>query len=194
MSHNPSRQRLPIFAASYWFIRFLMTLWAVLPAVALAETSPGRCDELPAGGALDFWLGDWEVTDANGDLVGTNRITATLGGCAVQEHWTGTDGFEGRSLFYLHSWLGQWRQVWITDSPQQPGSVKEKRQVMLFEGPGIRFRGEIMVSPEHYMQDRTTLTPLPDGRVHQLIEWSNNDGRIWQTGFEGWYRRVGPRQ
>ena len=39
---------------------------------------------------------------------------------------------------------------------------------------------------------RTTLTPLPGGRVHQLIEWSNDDGRTWQTSFEGWYRRVGP--
>ena len=157
-------------------------------------TPPERCDELPAGRALDFWLGDWEVTGADGDVVGTNRITVSLDGCAVHEHWTGTGGFEGRSLFYLHSWLGQWRQVWITGRPQQPGSVKEKRQVMLFEGPGIRFRGEIMVSPEHYVQDRTTLTPLPDGRVHQLIQWSNDDGRIWQTGFEGWYRRVGPGQ
>jgi hypothetical protein len=29
------------------------------------------------------------------------------------------------------------------------------------------------------------LRPLPDGRVHQLIEWSNDDGKTWDTGFEG---------
>jgi hypothetical protein len=46
-----------------------------------------------------------------------------------------------------------------------------------------------MVSPEHYLQDRTTLTPLPDGRVRQLIETSNDDGRSWETRFEGFYRR-----
>jgi hypothetical protein len=192
LSRPASRAAPPIAGAPDQLVRFLVVLAVVLPAFALAETPPGRCDELPAGRALDFWLGDWEVTGADGTTVGTNRITPTLGGCAVQEHWTGTDGFEGRSLFYFHSWLGQWRQVWITGRPQQPGAVKEKRQVMLFEGPGIRFRGEIMVSPEHYLQDRTTLTPLPDGRVHQLVQSSNDDGRTWQTSFEGWYRRVGP--
>ena len=192
MSHRTSTARLLIAGAPAAIARLFVLLWAIMPSIATAETPPGRCDELPAGGALDFWLGVWEVSGPDGTTVGTNRITATLGGCAVQEHWTGTDGVEGRSLFYLHSWLGQWRQVWITAHPQQPGAVKEKRQVMRFEGPGIRFRGEIMVSPEHYVQDRTTLTPLPDGRVHQLIQWSNDDGRTWQTSFEGWYRRIGP--
>jgi hypothetical protein len=41
------------------------------------------------------------------------------------------------------------------------------------------------------VQDRTTLTPLAGGRVHQLIEWSNDGGRTWQIEFEAWYRRAG---
>ncbi len=160
--------------------------------VSAAAEPPSRCDEMPAAHALDFFLGEWEVSGADGTVQGVNRVEASLGGCAVHEHWKGAGGFEGRSLFYFHSWLGQWRQVWISAVPQRHGSVKEKRQVMRHEGAGIRFQGEIMVSPEHYVLDRTTLTPLPDGRVHQLIEWSNDDGRTWQTGFEGWYRRLEP--
>jgi hypothetical protein len=109
----------------------------------------------------------------------------TLGGCVVIEHWVGATGFDGRSYFYFHSWLGQWRQVWITAHPQRPGTVKEKKLVETFGDGGVRFRGEVMVSAENYVQDRTTLRPLPDGRVHQLIEWSNDDGKTWDTGFEG---------
>lgn len=149
----------------------------------------GGCRGMEAAHALDFWLGDWSVADRDGNTQGTNRIRSILDGCAVTEEWTGTSGFEGRSLFYFDSWLGQWRQVWITAAPQRPGSVKEKRLVERFSDGGVRFQGEIMVSPEHYVQDRTTLRPLADGRVHQLIEWSNDDGKTWQTGFEGWYSR-----
>jgi len=180
-----------------------MTRFTGLPIVALVASvlvgypgsarpaePPSSCDEMPAAHALDFWLGEWTVEDAGGNLQGSNSIEKILGGCAVVERWTGADGFEGRSLFYFHSWLGQWRQVWVTALPQLAGSVKEKRQDMNHDRIGVRFRGEIMVSPEHYMQDRTTLTPLADGRVHQLIEWSNDDGKTWTTGFEGFYRRA----
>ena len=156
----------------------------------LASEPPASCGEMPAAHALDFWLGDWVVEDAAGAARGTNHIAAILDGCAIVERWTGADGFEGRSLFYFHFWLGQWRQVWVTALPQRAGTVKEKQQDLNFDGIGVRFRGEIMVSPEHYMQDRTTLTPLADGRVHQLIEWSNDDGRTWTTDFEGFYRRA----
>ncbi len=171
--------------------------WPVAAALALlAGTAPGwaaeppsGCAEMPAALVLEFWLGDWEVRDADGNLQGTSRIEAAVGGCAVLEHWSGAGGSEGLSLFYFHSWLGQWRQVWITASPLRPGTVKEKRQDLNFRGPGLRFQGEVMVSPEHYLQDRTTLTPLPDGRVRQLIETSNDDGRSWEPLFEGFYRR-----
>ena len=54
---------------------------------------------------------------------------------------------------------------------------------------GVRFEGEVMASPEHCVLDRTTLRPLPDGRVHQHMERSNDDGKTWQISFEGLYRR-----
>lgn len=163
---------------------------AVAVSPARGQPSPSTCEEISAAHAMDFWLGDWEVLDADGNLLGRNSIHSVLSGCAITEAWRGAGGGHGQSLFYFHSWLGQWRQVWITSVPQRPGSVKEKRHVESFTDGGLRFQGEVMVSPEHYVMDRTTLRPLPDGRVHQLIEWSNDDGRTWNTGFEGWYVRV----
>jgi hypothetical protein len=35
--------------------------------------------------------------------------------------------------------------------------------------------------------DRTTLTPLPDDRVRQLIEISRDRGVTWQTNFDAYY-------
>jgi hypothetical protein len=168
--------------------RVLLAL-AMLNAPLSAGDEITGCRDIEAAHALDFWIGDWDVVAADGAEQGTNRIRTILDGCAVTEEWVGASGFEGRSLFYFDSWLSQWRQVWITAVPQRPGSFKEKRMIERLTDGGVRFQGEIMISPEHYVLDRTTLRPLPDGRVHQHIERSNDDGRTWQTGFEGWYSR-----
>ena len=36
----------------------------------------------------DFWLGDWEVSTAQGPVVGTNRIEKRERGCVLLERWT----------------------------------------------------------------------------------------------------------
>jgi hypothetical protein len=43
-------------------------------------------------------------------------------------------------------------------------------------------------SGEIYL-DRTTLTPLEDGRVRQLIEISTDGGHSWRSIFDGYYSR-----
>jgi hypothetical protein len=40
--------------------------------------------------------------------------------------------------------------------------------------------------------DRTTLTPLSDGRVRQVIEISRDHGTTWQTGFDAYYTHPKP--
>jgi hypothetical protein len=118
---------------------------------------------------LDFWLGAWDVTDAKGAYQGTNVITPILGRCAVQEHWVEPGGHGGDSLFYVDRATAQWRQVWVTDV----GPMKEKREVPGAPPGAVRFEG----------RDRTTLTPLADGTVRQLIEGAHG-------AWEGIYTRM----
>jgi len=133
---------------------------------------------------LDFWLGDWEAF-AGGTLDGTDRIERVLDGAAVIEHWHDVSGHEGKSLFYFYRPENRWKQVWVTDV----GAVKEKVCIAVFPGGGTRFRGEIPLRAGGTVLDQTTLTPLPDGTVHQLIEQSADGGRTWQTTFDAIYRR-----
>lgn len=158
-------------------------------AAATAAEPPASCGEIPAAHSLDFWLGEWVVRDASGTLAGHNRIEPILGGCALLEHWTGATGAEGKSLFYFQAWLEEWRQVWVTAGPLRPGSVKEKRLVEHMDDGGVRFQGEVAIAADRSILDRTTLTPLADGRVRQLIEWSGDGGETWNPGFEGYYAR-----
>ena len=66
------------------------------PAAGSAATPAPKPCSSPEYRQFDFWLGDWDVTEA-GKPAGTNRITAILGGCAVREEWKGVSGLPERA-------------------------------------------------------------------------------------------------
>jgi hypothetical protein len=136
---------------------------------------------------LNFWVGTWDVYDnQDGTLNGTDVVEKILHGCAIVENWREADGSgEGKSLFYYQKATRQWKQVWVTDA----GPIKEKRLVEEMKDGGVRFQGEIAHRDGTSHLDRTTLTPLSEGRVHQLIQISRDAGKTWETEFDADYRR-----
>jgi hypothetical protein len=151
------------------------------PDVARAETPPQQ----PAHHELDFWIGDWDVFDQQGHKAGTNRIEKILNGVALLEHWRGVDGHEGKSWFYFYRQENRWKQIWVTDE----GFVKEKAFVEKLPNGGTRFRGEIPLRDGRKILDQTTLTPLPNGSVRQVIERSDDGAKTWKVSFDAIYRR-----
>jgi hypothetical protein len=102
------------------------------------------------------------------------------------ENWREADGTgEGKSLFYYQRTKKQWKQVWVIDA----GPIKEKQLIEELQDGGVRFQGEIPHPDGKSHLDRTTLTPLPGGRVHQVIEISRDTGNTWETVFDSEYRR-----
>lgn len=167
---------------------------AVLLLAGLGLTEASASAQENCGGAegfdrLDFWIGQWDVF-AGDRQVGRNRIEKILGGCAVSETWSGAGGGEGRSLFYHLPWSGEWKQVWVTDTATRTGGVKEKSLVEILDDGALRFQGRIPDAEGRLWYDRTTLTPLPEGRVRQHLEISS-DGETWQTTFDAVYVRAG---
>ena len=133
---------------------------------------------------FDFWLGDWEAF-ADGKLDGTDRIEKTLNGAAITEYWRDSNGHDGKSWFYFYRPENRWKQVWVTDT----GGVKEKACIEVFSKGGMRFRGEIPVPDGRNILDQTTLTPLTDGTVHQVIEQSSDGGKTWRVSYDAIYHR-----
>jgi hypothetical protein len=67
---------------------------------------------------FDFWLGDWNVTAANGAGGSTNQIRSGLDGCLVAESWTAANGIRGRSINAFDPDLETWHQTWVSSQPQ----------------------------------------------------------------------------
>lgn len=142
------------------------------------------CDSIARYHTLDFWVGEWEVI-SEGVRVGHNRIDKVVHGCALIENWVDADGVEGKSLFYFVRARHEWKQVWVA-----PGSIKEKHLVATLPGGAVRFQGDLPMSDGSFVLDRTTLTPMPDGSVRQLIEQSRDGGSTWRTTFDARYLRA----
>lgn len=133
--------------------------------------------------AFDFWLGDWVVHDADGQVLGHNRVTAAERGCVLIEHWLGAGGSSGRSINYFHPGDDRWHQHWVS-----PGTII--RIAGERDGDAMRLAGDIFYLATGVAADfRGTWTALPDGRVEQHFEQAAADG-TWSTWFRGWYTRL----
>jgi hypothetical protein len=136
------------------------------------------CDD-PAHRQFDFWLGEWDVTNARSPdpkrPPAKSRITSLLDGCAILEEFDNPRGYSGKSLNFHGG--GKWHQTWI-DNQGAP----------LFLEGGIEGRDMVLsdVSPGEVV-NRITWSSLEGGRVRQHWETSKDGGKTWETAFDGLY-------
>jgi hypothetical protein len=171
-------------------MKSLVAAASLAACLAAAQADPAApCRASAQGKALDFWVGDWSVVAvADSSKQGDSRIERVLDGCAIIENWHGAaPGDDGKSLFAFDLRTALWDQVWVTNDTSRPGGLKNKHEVAIYPDGSIRFEGNIFVRPGTVVLDRTTLMPLPDGRVHQTIEWSKDGGATWSVSFDAYY-------
>src|SRR5262249_50083607 len=65
---------------------------------------------------FDFWVGDWEVRNAAGQVIGHNKISKRHGGCVVMEDWQGAAGGSGSSFNVYDQQTQEWHQFWVDAS------------------------------------------------------------------------------
>jgi hypothetical protein len=128
--------------------------------------------------AFDFWLGEWEVHDADGGLVGHSSVTAPFDTGALAEHWRGNGGVEGHSLSSWDPERACWHQTWVDST----GGI------LLLDG-GAGDGAMALEGIDADARQRITWTRDGDG-VRQLWETSKDDGQTWEAAFDGRYRRA----
>jgi hypothetical protein len=143
------------------------------------------CDHQDGFHDFDFWLGSWDVHVANGTRAGSNTIRRAERGCVLIENWVNTSGGTGMSVNYLDKSTDEWVQVWNAEGGSQinvRGGLTED---------GMRMEGHLhSVGAGTTVPFRALWTALPDGRVRQFFEQSNDNGVTWVPWFEGFYTRT----
>lgn len=160
-----------------------VSLLLALGPIAAAEATPAPCAAAEYH-QFDFWVGSWTVKDDKGALLGTNQVDVIQDGCAIQEHWKGTDGSAGTSFTVYYAPARKWHQTWVDSSGGlllMDGGIVDGAMVLQGERVGKKYKSVI---------DKTTWTPLPDGRVRQFWQASVDGGKTWRTIFDGFYQRT----
>lgn len=155
----------------------------LLPLGAQADDMPQACNAA-AYRAFDFWLGDWNVSAPDGQLVGHNRVQKNFNGCVLQENWTGVKGGTGSSFNIYDAPRKVWHQTWVDSMGSLltlEGGVKDGRMVL---------SGEQVQADGKKLQNRITWAPQKDGSVRQTWEISADGGKTWKTVFDGIYKKA----
>jgi len=130
---------------------------------------------------FDFWVGDWEVQDPHGNVVGKNQVTLEQSACLIVEHWTAsTGGQTGTSFNYYDVRDKKWHQLYLDNSgnagsfPAMAGDLVDNQMVLLTD-------------PNSTPLSRWTWYVLEPGKVRQMAESSSDNGRTWQITWDSVY-------
>jgi hypothetical protein len=163
----------------------LLSLAATGTTYAQTPPPPPACDAAEHR-QFDFWIGDWDVIGGpNGDTpVGRNTIQRVATGCALREHWVNRGGRDGHSLNVYDRDARTWRQFWIGSD-----GVILRLQGGLREDGAMAMEGSLPDGKGGQQRQRIVWRPLPDGRVEQRWDTSDDNGMHWQVSFVGLYQR-----
>jgi hypothetical protein len=131
---------------------------------------------------FDFWIGEWEVYEGE-NLAGRNTIEPILGGCVLQENWRGESGSAGSSFNFYNSQTKKWQQFWVWRNGttlELEGKFHDGK--MILEGESTNREGKAILN-------RITWYDNPDGTVRQHWEVSKDQGKSWETAFDGLYKK-----
>ena len=131
--------------------------------------------------ALDFWVGDWNVTNAQGAQAGTSHVERLIDDCAIYENWTGAYGDTGKSFTSYDRNTKRWDQHWIASTGgvvEYVGDAKDGTVVMIASAAAG--------------MTRLTFSRLAGGKVRQLFE-NSTDGKTWTIGADYTYAPFAPK-
>ncbi|HEX6315145.1 MAG TPA: hypothetical protein VFZ73_09815 [Gemmatimonadaceae bacterium] len=157
----------------------IVTLLVFAPLPVAPQPLP--CSS-PQHRQFDFWIGEWNVRDRSGRLLGVSRVERMPDDCALYESWSGTGGDRGHSVSAYDSSANTWHQTWVDDAGTMVLSGGLINDEMVLEG-------ERRLPDGTETLERATWTPGADGSVRLVWLSSRERGMRWTTAYEAIYHR-----
>lgn len=170
-------------------LRLILIVFSVYFSLApgvLSAPVPAACSTSAESRQLDFWLGDWTVSRADGQPTGSSNVSLTLDRCLVVERWEGKMGHKGENLLAYSFDDKNWHGM-FTDN---------EGRVHIFKGlvsdGNAEFRGPSSGENGQTVLNRLRIVRETPNKIVQTWEKSNDGGKSWTTVFQGEYVRKLP--
>jgi len=159
-----------------------MAIALMIAVGSIRGQNASPCSALPEFRQLDFWIGEWEVKNSEGKVVGKSSIQRVVGDCVIFENYTSMRGpYEGKSFNIYNRQQGKWQQFWVDNQ----GDVLEF--VGTFSDNQMRYEGVSKDSLGNDLKHLMTLTQMNDKNVLQVWDQSTDGGKTWKMVFKGLY-------
>jgi tetratricopeptide (TPR) repeat protein len=151
------------------------------------ERNARPCRFWPESRQLDFWIGEWEVTQTGapaGFNASKSRIESIENGCVIAEYYETPTGYAGRSYNAWESHKKRWEQFWVDNV----GGVHHYSG--MFRDGNMYYEAEF-TPPGGSAPTKNRMTFFNQGKdqVRQLGEQSTDGGRTWTVTYDLTYRR-----
>jgi tetratricopeptide (TPR) repeat protein len=143
----------------------------------IAERKKKPCRFSAQSRQFDFFLGDWDAFNVQGQKVGSTTINAFADGCGVMENWSDTVGGSGKSINYYDASTEKWYQHWIGSGG---GALRYSGS---FKNGAMRFEGETVAVGKKTLQ-KLTFFKIDENTVRQLAEISADEGKTWTISYD----------
>jgi tetratricopeptide (TPR) repeat protein len=132
---------------------------------------------------FDFWVGEWDVFNTQGQKAGTSVIQQVAEGCGILENWTDRFGATGKSLNFYDATSQKWNQYWIG---AMGGAT---RYAGRYSDGAMHFEAEPTISNGVTMLQRLTFFNVDTNTVRQFAEQSTDNGKTWIVSYDFKYVR-----
>ncbi|HYN84475.1 MAG TPA: tetratricopeptide repeat protein [Pyrinomonadaceae bacterium] len=154
------------------------------------QTQP--CTTRPQFRQLDFWVGEWELRDAQGQKLGESTVKLDAADCVVSETTTVTPPLLSGQVAYTVRSMSMFvprRNRWHFRSFDSLGQLLELSGE--FSDGALRLTGENVYQDGRRNLDRVTFSQVAPGRVRQLWEQSSDGGASWRVLLDGHFVKKG---
>jgi len=148
---------------------------------ARAQEAAGPCHQDPRYEALARWVGEWQMVNEAGQLIGRSTVRSILAGCALEETRSRSDGSEEIGLTFLDLATNSWRQRSVS-SLGHTGLFE-----LSFEDGGVAIRGSFHTADGGEAWARARVTARPGGGFDETVEISTDGGKVYSAALSTSY-------
>ena len=160
---------------------------ALAPTASRADAEQACAANAPSR-QLDYWVGDWVVTNPDGaGNSSSSKVHLALNQCVLIEDWGDHKGHDGENIFGYSQGDAGWRGRFFDNRGHVHVFVEGKVEsgTAEFLGPSRGPHGEATLN-------RIRLLRIAPDQLEQTWEKSTDNGRTWARQFRLEYARSYP--